>query len=218
MNKKDNLLVIFSCLILATYVFTSLYTIYDMDREIGKLKTNLFYTEWKLNQTKDYLEEVERDYNDLIKVKESLEDSNKDLKQEKSRLYEQYQSSIEKVEKMEESKLFKNITYDRIDRFLWNDDTDDNEYIENNYTCMDYSNDVLKNAYDEGIYGCVVEMYMDNGYAHAIISFNTTDEGIIYVEPQSDKIMKNLEIGDDYCQKVGWNCDYEIKAIKGCFD
>lgn len=33
---------------------------------------------------------------------------------------------------------------------------------------------------------------------HAIVGFNTTDEGMIYVEPQTDEIVKNLEIGKRY--------------------
>ena len=35
--------------------------------------------------------------------------------------------------------------------------------------------------------------------SHALIAFNTIDRGIIYIEPQSDKIM-NVRIGQPY-----WN-------------
>jgi len=42
--------------------------------------------------------------------------------------------------------------------------------------------------------------------------------GKIYVEPQDDKIIFDLKPGDNYCEKVGWDCNLIIKRIIDCFD
>ena len=56
---------------------------------------------------------------------------------------------------------------------------------------------VNNNAEDMGI-SCAVVIINFNLSSHAIIAFNTTDRGMVYFEPQTDDVVRNLEIGNDY--------------------
>ena len=40
--------------------------------------------------------------------------------------------------------------------------------------------------------------FYDTDAGHGIVGFNTVDQGMVYVEPQSDEWVKNLEIGNDF--------------------
>jgi hypothetical protein len=57
-----------------------------------------------------------------------------------------------------------------------------------------------------------------NTTSHALVAVKLSDGRVIYVEPQSNKIINSLKIGEDYCDLVDWDCDWVIKNIKSCFD
>ena len=86
-------------------------------------------------------------------------------------------------------------TYDETIAFTNSDKTDENEYTPN-YVCYDFTADFNSNAFQMG-YRCgfVYIEFFDS--AHAIVCFNTTDRGLIYIEPQSDEIV-TLTIGQPY--------------------
>lgn len=90
-----------------------------------------------------------------------------------------------------------NPTFQEVINFLKEDKTDEVEYTDKEYTCLDYAAEVNNNAENKGIRSYVVELYFEEG-AHAIIGFDTIDEGRIYFEPQNDCQVKNLKIGNDY--------------------
>ena len=101
--------------------------------------------------------------------------------------------------------------------FIINDKTHTNKYVQYLYDCQDFSYDMVANALDNNIYGCVVTINFDNDTAHQIVSFNTQDKGVIYVEPQTNKIMTNIKVGDDYCSHANWDCEWYITKIKECW-
>ncbi|MFC1983889.1 hypothetical protein ACFLVO_02595 [Chloroflexota bacterium] len=85
-------------------------------------------------------------------------------------------------------------SYDEVVDFLRFDPTNRKPYIEDEYICTDFSADVSNNAEDKGIQ-CILVLieYKGNQVGHAIISFNTTDRGTIFVEPQTDEIIDPAE-------------------------
>ncbi len=90
---------------------------------------------------------------------------------------------------------FRDPTYDEAIAFIDSDETDENEYT-NDYVCYDFTADFNGNASQAG-YRCgfaYIEFF--NG-AHAITCFNTTDRGLIYIEPQTDEIV-TVAIGQSY--------------------
>jgi len=93
-------------------------------------------------------------------------------------------------------------TFKEVLQFLEHDQTDKNEYSEN-YTCWNFAADVKNNAFKTG-YRCGLVYIEFEFSAHAIVCFNTTDKGLIFVEPQDDKIVK-VEIGIDYWTDNGYN-------------
>lgn len=79
-------------------------------------------------------------------------------------------------------------TYSEMKTFIESDTTNQHTWTES-YTCFNFCNDVITHAYSQGIrVGFVYIAYYDDT-SHAIICFDTTDRGIVYVEPQTDEII-----------------------------
>jgi hypothetical protein len=89
-----------------------------------------------------------------------------------------------------------NPTYMELLNFLSRDRTDTKPYIVGDYVCTDFSTDVNNNAEVEGIRCAFVHIdYADEDtLGHAIVAFETTDRGLVFIEPQSDSIV-NAAIG-----------------------
>lgn len=99
----------------------------------------------------------------------------------------------------------KDPTYQQMLTFIKSDTTDQNTYVDGSYVCHDFTSDVKINAFNAG-YRCYyvsIEMgrFMPTGVGHALVAFNTTDRGIIYIEPQSDRIT-NVKVGQPYWDRT----------------
>jgi len=90
-------------------------------------------------------------------------------------------------------------TYEEAVAFINSDKTDENMYTDN-YVCYDFTADFEDNAAQMGYRCGFVYIEFSDG-AHAIACFNTTDNGIIYVEPQNDEIV-SLAIGQTYLDHI----------------
>jgi len=88
-------------------------------------------------------------------------------------------------------------TFQEALQFMYNDETNENEYIEDEYMCLQFATETNNNAEAEGIRCYVVELSFQDS-AHSIIGFDTLDRGMVYFEPQSDERVQNLEVGNDY--------------------
>jgi hypothetical protein len=76
-------------------------------------------------------------------------------------------------------------TYRQAVEFLREDDTDQNEFTDDAYVCSHFARDLCNSAESQGIRCAYVGLiYADGG--HAIIAFNTIDQGLVYFDPQSD--------------------------------
>jgi len=82
--------------------------------------------------------------------------------------------------------------YQEVIAFLRQDKTDENEYDGSSYgvyVCSHYARDVCNSAEHAGFRCAFVEIrYMESG--HAIVAFDTIDEGLVYFEPQNDWVVK----------------------------
>jgi len=94
-----------------------------------------------------------------------------------------------------------NPTYRELLNFLRRDKTNSKPYIKGEYVCADFAADVNNNAELEGIRAAYVSLSFPLE-GHAIVAFETTDKGLIFIEPQSDRVAK-LVIGQSYWQSVG---------------
>lgn len=91
-------------------------------------------------------------------------------------------------------------SYEEMAFFIGTDKTNENIYSEN-YTCLNFCNDVKQNAFDQGIKCGFVYIEFSDG-AHSIVCFKTTDRGTIYIEPQSDQIT-TVAVGQVF-QTIGY--------------
>lgn len=100
---------------------------------------------------------------------------------------------------MNESGIYKlhDPTFYEAIKFMREDQTEDLEYQEIIFECDEYAEMVNNNAEQAGIRCCYVTLEFDDS-AHSIIGFNTTDQGMVYFEPQSDERVKYLYVNQDY--------------------
>lgn len=94
-------------------------------------------------------------------------------------------------------------TYEEVITFIRQDKTDENEYIEGTYgvyVCSHFTRDVGNNAEEAGLRSAFVELrYLDGG--HAVIAFDTIDEGLVYFDAQTDERVRPV-IGKRYYQCI----------------
>jgi hypothetical protein len=92
--------------------------------------------------------------------------------------------------------LIRDPSYEEMESFLASDETDSHEYDELDYNCYDFASDVCNHAFQLGYRCGFVYIELSNSTedfiagrisgAHAIVCFNTTDRGLIFIEPQYD--------------------------------
>jgi len=90
-------------------------------------------------------------------------------------------------------------TYEEALSFIASDHTEQHQYSAN-YTCFDFTADFKMNAFKAG-YKCGFVYVEFPNASHAIVAFNTTNHGLIYIEPQNDDIVA-LTIGQPYWDRA----------------
>jgi hypothetical protein len=108
--------------------------------------------------------------------------------------------------------VLRNPTYSEMEAFILYDLTDKHEYIPGEYECADFAADVVNNAAAAGWLCGFALLYFEEGQ-HAVVVFNTTDRGLIYIEPETDDIV-DVYVGGTYGIYVNdIYTEYEIKRI-----
>ena len=178
---------------------------YDTEAELGKAEAELGMTEMELSYTKGELEtttiELEATKADLLSRNTELEII-KQKSQEKEAELADLQISYEGL-MAEHGYTIKDPTYREMLKFLREDNTDKDRYLENEYVCTDFAAEVCNNAEEEDIRCAYVYLMHPEDIAHAIIAFNTIDKGLIYIEPQYDEQLRGVEIGESFHDCLG---------------
>jgi len=100
--------------------------------------------------------------------------------------------------------------------FLNKDHTNWNGYNPDYYACLDYSMTLVENAAKQNIEARIVGVIFVNETAgHAFVAFETTDLGIVYIEPQTDYRYPVLQQGVPLCDTSG---KYECLGVVGLYD
>jgi len=92
--------------------------------------------------------------------------------------------------------LLKNPTFEELRAFILNDPTSRNGFILNQYECRHFATEVGNNAEAEGLRCAFGLLCYDRGQ-HAVVAFDTTDRGLVYIEPQTDAAI-HPEVGGSY--------------------
>jgi hypothetical protein len=81
-----------------------------------------------------------------------------------------------------ENSSARNVTYSRLREFLSSDHTEDHDYVMPNYTCSDFARQLHDRAESAGIVCGYVSVVFEDATRHAIVVFNTTDRGTVYID------------------------------------
>jgi len=95
------------------------------------------------------------------------------------------------------SATLRNPTFLEAQQFVSTDKTDSHLYVEGSYTCANFASDFRRNAQGAGYECGYVYLYFPDEQSHVLNCFNTTDKGIVFVEPQWDKFV-NVTAGKPY--------------------
>jgi hypothetical protein len=87
-------------------------------------------------------------------------------------------------------------TYSEVVEFIEKDKTDEIPYNQDDFACHHYAKTVKNNAFEIGLRCYYVYIYLEGGH-HTIVGFDTTDQGMIFIEPQTDEFLE-LVIGEHY--------------------
>jgi hypothetical protein len=104
--------------------------------------------------------------------------------------------------------VYRNPAYEEMKSFIVTDHTNLNEYKVGEYTCLDFASEVKQHAMGQNFRCALVEIEFPGG-AHALVAFDTTDHGMIYIEPQNDREAQ-VFIGEKYWEQwSGYYSSYD---------
>ena len=85
--------------------------------------------------------------------------------------------------------------------FLARDETDSDSYVVGEYNCVDFSAQLSNNAEANGMRVAYVRIRARE-WGHVLVAFETTDRGLVFIEPQSDREVE-LVIGEHFPWYLG---------------
>jgi hypothetical protein len=170
---------------------------------------SIFYSNYK-----DLIKEHDSLKSHLNKILSSYEEDKKNFEQEIKDINIQFEQKINSMSAIDYKPTFKEV------KEVLRNYNDNTRYDDEDYNCVDYSQTLVKKFKENKIYSCMVNIYFKEG-AHANVAVETSDKGVIYIEPQDKIILYELNIGEDYCDKMNWYCEkgeWEIEYFKSCFN
>lgn len=207
-------------IILSALLFFALFVSITMSLRVVSLEN---FVEEQKEKNEAVNRRIEALGNDVYYLYRSVDGLNESLNDEKDRV-EVLGIRIAELEEKVKKRGIVAPSFEELKKFVDEDYTETLEYeAENNtFICTDFANTFVKNFRERGYYSCLAVIYLLDDYedkegAHSIVAVKTSDVGLVYVEPQNDKIIFSLKVGEDYCSKMNWNCRWIITNIKSCF-
>jgi hypothetical protein len=103
-------------------------------------------------------------------------------------------------------------TYTEVMELIRTDRTDQNKWIQNVYDCKYFSYDLKKSAEEKGLRCAFVNIVFPDRSGHCLNAFETTDRGLIFIEPQEDREVR-VERGNKYSTQLGWRVDIDDTIV-----
>ncbi len=97
----------------------------------------------------------------------------------------------------------RNPTYRELKRFLEEDETNENTYVDGVYTCSNFASDLNNNAEGKGFRAAYVYIEYPDA-AHSLVAFETVDRDLVFIEPQSDDEVV-VSVGISFSQANGYS-------------
>jgi len=184
-HKKFWLAIVILAIIAIAFLVATAWVLNELDKTQG----SILLVESELEATQAELATVEIELSASKELVESLEATLYNLQVNYDRLTTGYDY------------VLRDPSYQEMKDFLKQDETSELEYVESEYICIDFTADVKANAANKGMRCAYVAIEFRGGSGHAIIAFDTTDIGLVFIEPQFDWEVEP-EIGKRYYQCV----------------
>jgi len=159
--------------------------------DLSSTRNELQTTSKKLTDTTSQLAQTQADYTTKLKALDTETTLTGTLQSSFDSLHTDYNSATAGY-----AYAYRDPSHQELETFLLADTTDANTYLLGSYVCEDFSFDVKTHAMQQK-FRCAFVYLVFVGENHAIIAFNTTDRGIVYIEPQTDEEV-NLQAGKHY--------------------
>jgi len=104
-----------------------------------------------------------------------------------------------------------NPTYFEVQQFVASDKTCIHQYIDGSYTCANFAADFRNNALRAGYECGYAFVYFPGDQSHVLNCFNTTDKGLVFVEPQWGKFV-TITVGKPY-QNGNWTLSVNNNTV-----
>ena len=115
------------------------------------------------------------------------------------RVIEDRQDALGKHPVLLENPRAHNPTYNEVMAFLKTDDTVNHKYDKPNFTCADFAMELQNHAEGQGLNcGYASLKFCGKESGHAVDVFDTTDEGMVYVDTTSGKPIVTQDLGPGY--------------------
>jgi hypothetical protein len=113
----------------------------------------------------------------------------------------------------------KNPTWEELKNFLVVDHTDNQSYVDGSFVCADSAEMLHNNAEKAGIRAAYVHIVLSDGVLHANNAFNTTDEGLVYIDDTGigdTALIRNSGCCRDKRVAVSIGSEYIAESIFSC--
>ncbi len=110
---------------------------------------------------------------------------------------------------------FRSITWQELADFLSADHTNWNEYTLDVYDCTNFSIELVENARKQNLKAWNVWVKFEGKkIGHDFVAIETSDRGIVFIEPQGDNTYSYVEIGNNLCDDWGkYRCFGVVRKI-----
>jgi hypothetical protein len=101
--------------------------------------------------------------------------------------------------------LAHNPSWNELEDFLKQDDTDQQSYVPSSFDCDDFARMLHNNAEKFGIRAAVVLIHFEGKETgHALNAFQTTDMGLVYIDNSCSDSTVDVSVGNEYSPGPGW--------------
>jgi hypothetical protein len=166
---------------------------YYLMKDISRTELNELTTEYQENTNilASYYQ------NELDDISTQLEEMTKEFEYVNQSLQENL-TQLENILSADTYEFY-DPTYSEVAQFMENDNTNTLPYDARDFNCLHFSRTFITNAKQLSMRcALIIINFEETNVSHAIVGFNTTDQGMVYIEPQSDEWVEDLELGNDY--------------------
>ncbi|NLE08889.1 MAG: hypothetical protein GX631_06510 [Dehalococcoidales bacterium] len=92
--------------------------------------------------------------------------------------------------------VLRNPSFQELKEFILGDTTSRKEFVKSVYECRHFATEVNNNAEVRGIRCAIALICFEEGQ-HAVVAFETSDRGLVYIEPQTNAVIRP-KVGGTY--------------------